>query len=148
MMRDTQHIISFHSNVSPSPSLLSQVLTITLGLHLTCRQTGLPALGPLLQVLTVAAAGRVLVTADGAAVLPQLTVLVAAGVLIFRAHQAGVTLLLALHTQVAAERLLRLRETARRLGLEDQVDGAQGAGRETLKGEGIFGLDGLKKGKS
>jgi hypothetical protein len=56
------------------------------------------------------ATGRVLVGALG--VGPELAVLVAAGVGVLGAEQAGVALLVALDAQVAAERLLGLREAA------------------------------------
>ena len=60
------------------------------------------------------AAGRVLVGALG--VWPELAVLVAAGVGVLRAEQPRVALLVPLHAQVPAERLLRLGEAPARLG--------------------------------
>ena len=60
------------------------------------------------------ATGRVLVRALG--VGPELAVLVAAGVRVLRAEQPRVALLVPLHAQVAAERLLGLGEAPARLG--------------------------------
>ena len=63
------------------------------------------------------AAGGVFVRALG--VGPELAVLVAAGVGVLGAQQAGVALLVTFHAEVAAERLLRFREAAARLGQQD-----------------------------
>ena len=63
------------------------------------------------------AARRVLVRA--LCVGPELAVLVAAGVGVLGAQQAGVALLVPLHPQVAAERLLGLGEAPARLGQQD-----------------------------
>ena len=76
------------------------------------------------------AAGRVLVRALG--VRPELAVLVAAGVGVLRAEEAGVALLVALDAQVAAERLLGLGEAAARLGEQHLADEPQAARRELL----------------
>ena len=98
------HTPSPHSDrPPPPPPPQSRRLTVTLGLHLAGGQARLAALDAHLQVLALAAARRVLVAAHGAVVLPQLAVLVAAGVLVLGADQAGVTLLLALDAQVTAE---------------------------------------------
>ena len=97
-------------------------------LLLTGGVVGRPTLGMHRHVLAVVAARRVLVGAD--APLLQLAVLVAAGVAVLRAQQAGIALLVALHPQVSAEGLLRLRETPRGLGQQHLANEAQRAGRE------------------
>jgi hypothetical protein len=67
------------------------------------RVLGLPTLDSVRNELTILAARRILVAANGSLVATQLTVLVTARIVVFGAQQTGVALLVALHTQIAAE---------------------------------------------